>query len=154
MATLQPFWCEHCPVMPSCLQAEQTPTLVQEHTRVQLPPGQHPTMPGPFRVPTLLPSGNGETAPLPAGQAHCLGPASGAQQVQLQVPTPKEESQMDLLDFANWKLFGNRTFRPNQQEAIRAALKVSLLLAPAGLDEVAATGAWAGRDRVCLAARR
>eukprot|EP00891_Asterochloris_glomerata_P002950 jgi/Astpho2/2950/gw1.00050.55.1_t len=30
---------------------------------------------------------------------------------------------MDLLDFANWKLFGNRTFRPNQQEAIRAALK-------------------------------
>ena len=66
--------------------------------------------------------------------------------MQLQEPTPEEESQMGLLDFANWKLFGNRTFRPNQQEAIRAALKVSLLLTPAGLDNVATTSVWAGRD--------
>ena len=67
--------------------------------------------------------------------------------MQLQEPTPEEESQMDLLDFANWKLFGNRTFRPNQQEAIKAALKVSSLLAPAGLDDVATGSVRAGRDR-------
>ena len=32
---------------------------------------------------------------------------------------------MDLIDLANLKVFGNRHFRPQQREVIKAALQVS-----------------------------
>lgn len=43
-------------------------------------------------------------------------------------PATAREAAMDLIDLANLKIFGNRHFRPQQQEIMKAALQVGRLL--------------------------
>ena len=43
-------------------------------------------------------------------------------------PATAREAVMDLIELANLKIFGNRHFRPQQKEVIKAALQVSCLL--------------------------
>lgn len=40
-------------------------------------------------------------------------------------PATAREAAMDLIDLANLKVFGNKHFRPQQKEVIKAALQVS-----------------------------
>lgn len=40
-------------------------------------------------------------------------------------PATAREAAMDLIDLANLKVFGNRHFRPQQREVIKAALQVT-----------------------------
>lgn len=42
-------------------------------------------------------------------------------------PATAREAAMDLIDLANLKIFGNRHFRPQQKEIIKAALQVGCL---------------------------
>ena len=44
----------------------------------------------------------------------------------LRAPCTAAESCMDLLDFANLKIFGNHSFRPEQRRVVEAVLRVSM----------------------------
>jgi len=43
----------------------------------------------------------------------------------LNAPPTAAEARMDLLDFANLRIFGNATFRPQQKRVVEAVLQVS-----------------------------
>ena len=44
----------------------------------------------------------------------------------LHAPPTAAESCMDLMDFANLKIFGNHSFRPEQRRVVEAVLRVRM----------------------------
>ncbi|KAI3425882.1 hypothetical protein D9Q98_007855 [Chlorella vulgaris] len=72
-----------------------------------------------------------------ASNAALAGPRPSERQVlgaQAMRPAAAEEQQLDLLDFANLKVFGNAAFRPQQRQIVEAALsgKDCFVLMPTG----------------------
>ena len=67
-----------------------------------------------------------------SAQAGMQQPAAGPKHhTSSSRPANAREADMDLIDFANMRVFGNRHFRPKQREIIKAALQVTFAFQPA-----------------------